>query len=79
MVAAMGRKSYQHLWLGVPLYWMFLSVSRGVFFWRANTVLETNIDYLAGSPIERAALICLMVLGILILLGRKKSSNNLFS
>lgn len=74
MAPAVGRKAYQRLWLGIPLYWMFLAISRGVIFWRVDTTLEADVDYLVGSPIERAVLSGLILLGILILLGRKEKS-----
>lgn len=58
--------------LWIPLIWMMLCGSRALSYWlNSEPVLETEIDYTVGNPIDRAVLIILIVIGLFILYRRK--------
>ena len=56
----------------VPLIWYALVASRNVSHWLSmGTVATGEVDYLQGSPIDRAFYLALILIGIFILLKRK--------
>jgi exopolysaccharide production protein ExoQ len=66
------RPDSRSMALWVPLAWMFLAGSRWVSSWlNLAPTMESANDYAEGSPIDRAVFFGLIVVGILILAGRK--------
>lgn len=69
----MENKNHQHISKGilVPIIWMMRTASRGISYWLSpETMANTEIDYLQGSPLDRNFLIILEVLGLAVLLSR---------
>ena len=54
------------------LFWLILSVSRGVFFWKTSPAQAELDAYTTGNPLMRALLLLLMVAAGLLLLRRKE-------
>lgn len=54
------------------LYWLFLSHSREVLFWRTPSIEIRDVDYLSGNPLERSIFFSLLVLGIIIVINRRE-------
>ena len=69
--------SSQGLW--IPLLWLIIIASRPVSLWFGQGFYVDNPDdYLAGSPFDRNVFMLLTFAGLLILLKRKVSWNNIF-
>ena len=54
----------------VPFCWIFLSVSRGVFFWQKMPADVFIQDITAGSQIDRLIFVFLIATGVLILFAK---------
>jgi exopolysaccharide production protein ExoQ len=65
------QKKGVSLGLWVPLIWYALASSRGVSRWFYPEFDPQNLNYLEGTPLDRAVFIGLMVVGVLILARRK--------
>lgn len=67
-----SKKLLSFLPLLIPLIWFMRTASRGISYWFSpESSMNSEFDYLKGSPIDRTFLIVLEILGILILLLRK--------
>lgn len=56
----------------IPLLWFLRIASRGITYWlNPEMAVDTEIDYLQGSPIDRTFLLILEGLGFAVLLSRK--------
>lgn len=55
----------------LSIIWLLRTGSRGISYWLSpETAVNTEIDYLQGSPLDRNFLIVLEILGVLVLLSR---------
>lgn len=67
----MNKKTYDTLSLIIPILWILRIASRGLLYWfNPDAGLNQEIDYLQGSPIDRAYLSILEIIGIIILIKR---------
>lgn len=67
------QKKQRFSWaLLVPLIWFLRIASRGITYWlNPESAVDVDIDYLKGSPIDRAFLLLLEGMGFVVLLSRK--------
>jgi O-antigen ligase len=72
-----GQKASGALW--IPVIWMWLACSRSVSQWlQAGSPLDPSVDqYLEGNPLDRAVYTGLLVAGLIVLVGRRKTVWNL--
>ncbi|MDO5575704.1 MAG: hypothetical protein Q4F84_01380, partial [Fibrobacter sp.] len=55
----------------LSVIWLLRTGSRGISYWLSpETAVNTEVDYLQGSPLDRNFLIALEILGVLILMSR---------
>ena len=64
---AKSRTSWP-LW--IPVLWLFIASSRNVSDWLQVSSHGGSSDYTEGSPLDRAALTAIMVIGVIVLLTR---------
>jgi O-antigen ligase len=60
------------LWL--PTYWLFIGSSRNLSEWLHLSSGARSETYLEGSPLDRAVLILVLALGVMVVLGRAKKA-----
>ncbi len=66
------KKSDVSIALWVPTIWVMYSSSKPIFYWfNQNLSAISEIDYTAGSPIDRLFLSIMILLGIVVLFRRK--------
>lgn len=61
------------LWL--PILWVGLSASRGVAGWLSTGPAPTLEESLQGNPVDAAVFAVLLIIGIVVLLGRKRKTS----
>lgn len=78
------EKTSKALW--IPVAWLSLAGSRAVSQWLASfgwgdavQPFDSPEQLLAGSPIDRAAVILLLIIGLLVLLNRRRRVGRLLS
>lgn len=56
----------------IPLIWFMRTGSRGISYWlNPEAGMDSEVDYIKGSPIDRMFLVVLEVIGAIILMTRK--------
>ena len=67
------RRASLALW--IPVVWMWLACSRSVSQWlQAGTPVDSSVDqYLEGNPLDRAVYTGLLAVGLIVLVGRRKT------
>jgi O-antigen ligase len=67
----MSKKINDYLAIIIPILWMLRISSRGFMYWLNPDVgIHQEIDYIKGSPIDRAFFLILEVAGLIVLLKR---------
>ena len=64
------RSDRGSLALWIPLAWMFLAGSRFLSSWLSLSIPMAEA-YAEGSPVDRAAFLCLIIMGVVVLANRK--------
>jgi O-antigen ligase len=67
----MTNKIYKSISLLIPILWMLRICSRGLMYWfNPDAGMHQEIDYIKGSPVDRAFFLILEIAGFLVLLKR---------
>lgn len=65
-------------WLWVPFLWLFIASTRGLSAWSTSQRVLTADADLSGSPLDRAVLTALLILGLVVLTQRASRVKRLF-